>query len=89
MEAQACGCPVIALDIAGAPQVVLPNTTGLLVQDDGGEAMARAVERLIDDCRLREKLGANGPSFIRAQRNLHHNYAFLSEKLEDLSAIRS
>ncbi|MGA7874019.1 MAG: glycosyltransferase family 4 protein [Desulfoferrobacter sp.] len=87
LEAQACGCPVVALDVAGVPQVVLRNETGLLVPEDGGRAMARAVEKLINDHQLRLGLAANGPEFITTQRNLHRNYTLLSEKLEKLVAI--
>jgi len=66
--------------------VVLPNETGLLVPKDGGSAMARAVEKLINDQQLRLRLAANGPVFITTQRNLHRNYTLLSEKLEQLAA---
>lgn len=82
LEAQACGCPVIALNTAGVPQVVLHNQTGLLVARDGGQAMAEAVKNLLEDGRMREKLAANGPVFINEQRNLHRNYLQLSMNLQ-------
>lgn len=87
LEAQACACPVVALDTAGVPQVVLANETGLLVADDGGTSLARAVARLIQDQQLRTRLAAKGPEFIRTQRNLHTSYRLLSKRLQELARI--
>jgi glycosyltransferase involved in cell wall biosynthesis len=87
LEAQACGCPVVALDTAGAPQVIKPDETGLLVPDDGGESFCRGVERLMDDHELRKKFSINGPLFIQAQRNLHLNYLLLSTKLQEIARV--
>lgn len=87
LEAQACGCPVVALDIAGVPQVVKHDETGLLVPKDEGGAMAMAIGELIDNHQLRKKLAGNSPRFISQQRNLHQNYSMLSEKLQELAGI--
>lgn len=88
LEAQACGCPVVALDTAGVPQVVLAGETGLLAPDDGGQALAAAVKKLIEDPVLRQKLGAAGVQFIQQRRNLNLNYLTLAQKLQQLSADR-
>ena len=86
LEAQACGLPVVALKTAGVPQVVRHGETGILVPDDGGAALAGAVEELLLDPDKRRRLGGNGPVFIRRERNLHVNYGLLSEKLAALAA---
>jgi glycosyltransferase involved in cell wall biosynthesis len=83
LEAQACGLPVVALDTGGVPQVVRRGETALLVTDDGGAALTAAVRRLIADSALRRRLAANGPRFIKEERNLHHNYATLAHGLEN------
>ncbi|MDY0039713.1 MAG: glycosyltransferase family 4 protein [Desulforhabdus sp.] len=85
LEAQACGCPVVALNTAGVPQVVLHNKTGLLVDRDGGKSMAEAVISLLENRRRREKLAVNGPLFIHEQRNLHRNYLQLSIDLHQIA----
>jgi glycosyltransferase involved in cell wall biosynthesis len=87
LEAQSCGCPVVALDTAGTSQVVKPDETGLLVPDDGGQSLSLAVERLMDDHQLWEKFSITGPQFIHAKRNLHLNYLLLSRKLQQLVRI--
>lgn len=87
LEAQACGCPVVALDVAGVPQVVRHDETGLLVPKDEGKAMAMAIRELIDNHQLRKKLCENGPRFISQQHNLLQNYLLLSEKLQELAGL--
>lgn len=84
LEAQACGCPVVALDTAGVPQVVRTGKTGLLAPDDGGQALANAVGSLIKDPARRQEMGAAGIRFIQQQRNLYLNYLALSHKLQQL-----
>jgi len=57
LEAQACGRPVVALARGGALETVVPNETGILVDDPGAEAwagaIADAVERRFDAARIR------------------------------------
>lgn len=84
LEAQACGLPVVALNTAGIPQVVLAEQTGLLTAQDDGRSMAQAIEALLRDPARRSRLAAKGPEFIRRQRNLHLNYRLLTRKLEEI-----
>lgn len=88
LEAQACGLPVIALNTAGVPQVVRQGETGLLVTEDDGEAMAKAVEKLLSEPQIRTRMASNGSKFIREERNLHCNYRELSQKLEEIVGIQ-
>ena len=48
LEAQACGRPVLALAAGGALETVVPETTGLLVEESSGEAFAGALVRAMD-----------------------------------------
>ena len=43
LEAQACGCPVVALARGGAIETVLPGETGVLVEEPAPEAFAEAI----------------------------------------------
>jgi glycosyltransferase involved in cell wall biosynthesis len=59
IEAFAEGLPVIATRVGGIPELIDDGTNGLLI-DGGDEAgLARALERVLSDEPLREKLGAN------------------------------
>ena len=46
LEAQACGCPVIALNRGGAQETVVNEVTGVLVDESTPEAFASALRRV-------------------------------------------
>jgi glycosyltransferase involved in cell wall biosynthesis len=45
VEAQACGCPVVALGTGGAAETVVDGATGVLVFDSSAEAFADGLSR--------------------------------------------
>lgn len=57
IEAQACGCAVIGSNVGGIPDVILDGKTGILVQPDHKQIAAAALERLLNDQDLRNRLG--------------------------------
>lgn len=66
IEAYAEKKPVIASNVGGIPELVKDEETGILVPPKDTKALASAIERLIRDERLREKLAENGYNrFIR------------------------
>lgn len=54
------GKPVVSYAIDGAPEVVVPEETGLLVPPKSVGKLAAAVDRLVGDRALRSRLGAEG-----------------------------
>ena len=60
LEAMAAGLPVVATDVGGVAEAVLDGETGILVPPADPEALAAALERLVDDVELRHHLGAAG-----------------------------
>jgi glycosyltransferase involved in cell wall biosynthesis len=60
MEAAASGLPVIATDIRGCRQVVAAGETGFLVPLHDSAALARALEELVVDPALRQRMGTAG-----------------------------
>lgn len=60
LEAAACGKAVIAARGCGAEDAVVEGETALLVPPDDAEATAGALETLLGDAALRERLGAAG-----------------------------
>lgn len=57
--------PVISFDIDGAPEVVIPEQTGLLVPLNDITALAGSMVRLANDNELRRRLGRQGRQFCR------------------------
>lgn len=57
LEAMYFGCPSIARHVGGIPEVVEENVSGLLVPSDQPDALARAVESLVQDPKRRTAMG--------------------------------
>jgi glycosyltransferase involved in cell wall biosynthesis len=59
-QALIAGKPVVAYDVGGAREVVIPGETGFLLPRDSVRELAEAVVRLAADAGLRERRGAAG-----------------------------
>lgn len=60
VEAMLSGCPVIASDVGGLPEVVVHGETGLLVKPGDELALADALQLLVQSPDLRDKFGRAG-----------------------------
>ena len=60
LECFASGLPVISTRVGGVPYIVEDGRTGLLVDVDDHEAMARAAFRLLEEDGLAARLAENG-----------------------------
>lgn len=57
LETAAAGKPIVASDIGGLSDVVIEGETGLLTPPGNRQAMREAIQRLLADSDLRERLG--------------------------------
>jgi N-acetyl-alpha-D-glucosaminyl L-malate synthase BshA len=62
LEAMFFGCPSVATNVGGIPEVVQDGVSGFLVPFGDADLLARAVEKLIQNAPLREELGRNAKS---------------------------
>jgi glycosyltransferase involved in cell wall biosynthesis len=60
IEAAAAGKAIVTTDVPGCRDVVRHEDNGLLVPPRDAEALADAMQRLIEDAALREQMGARG-----------------------------
>nr|MDP8943696.1 glycosyltransferase family 4 protein [Actinomycetota bacterium] len=61
LEAMAAGVPVVATAVGGIPEIVDHGRTGILIDAPASvEALARALEALVEDPALRRRLGEAG-----------------------------
>jgi glycosyltransferase involved in cell wall biosynthesis len=64
IEAALCGRPLLGTDGGGTPEVIGPSG-GLVVSVDDTAGLVEALERLIDDAALRERLAAGAYEHAR------------------------
>jgi glycosyltransferase involved in cell wall biosynthesis len=57
MEAAACGRPLVATDVPGCREVVVPEKTGLLAPPNDPAALAMALRRTVEDNGFRRRCG--------------------------------
>ncbi len=60
IEAAACGRAVVTTDVPGCRDAIEENQTGLLVKAKDSHSLAEAIEKLVKDKALREKMGKAG-----------------------------
>jgi len=65
LEGQTAGLPVVSTNVGGVPLLVQHGETGLLVPPDDAEAMAAAVERLMTEDGLAERLVRQAREAVR------------------------
>jgi glycosyltransferase involved in cell wall biosynthesis len=80
LEAMSAGCPVVASNVGGIPDLVRDGETGLLVEAHAPAALARALARLLDDRELAARLGGSGQVVV-ARR---HSPAAAVERIGDI-----
>lgn len=70
LEAQAAGCPVVAGNERGVPDVVQDGTTGLLGPPRAAKALAIMVAQLLGDAALRATMSQHAAAFVAQDRSL-------------------
>jgi glycosyltransferase involved in cell wall biosynthesis len=64
MEAQACALPIVATDVSGVSAAIRHGENGLLVPPKDAAALAAALDQLVRDPSLRNRLGARGRAHV-------------------------
>ena len=74
VEAMTCGTPVIAYDIGGVPEIVIPNQTGLLARHRDPADLANKIRIAIGNPELTIEWGKNGRKFVGEQFSLDKSF---------------
>ena len=80
VEAMACKIPIVAFEVSSNPEIVEHNFTGYLVPLFDMEAMTDKVAQLMDDERLRLKMGREG----RRRVEKHFSFESTQQNFENL-----
>ena len=70
LEAMNAGCPVVASEAGGIPEIVRDGETGLCFHAGDADKLAAAVRRLLDDEGLRTKLIRNAKRMVKEEFSL-------------------
>ena len=79
LEAQACGCPVVASGVSGLRSVVRDEVSGYLIDEHDAAAYAERIGRLLEDRELAQQMGRRGS--LLAQR---FSWTRTADRLEGL-----
>ncbi len=79
LEALASGLPVVSTPIGGIPEIVDSGVEGLLVREGDPGPLADALERLLTQPGLWDRMSAAGPPKAAAKFNVAKNLPHLVE----------
>lgn len=60
LEAMSAGCAVICTDVGGMTDIIIDGYNGLMCEAGSTDALYKAIKRLVDNKKLRNKLAQNG-----------------------------
>lgn len=83
MEAMAAGVPVVSTTTTGIPELVVDGETGLLVPPRDAVALADAVERLLRDDAVRDRLRESAFRKVGSEFRLEENSRAIEDHLLD------
>lgn len=79
LEAMALGTPCVATPVTGIPEIIRDGDTGLIVPERDPEALADALQRLLDGPALRVRLAMAARRLIESQFDIDRNAARVRE----------
>ena len=86
LEAFGCGIPVVATRVGGIPDIVEDGVNGLLVKPGAAAELAKALERLAQDCELRQRMSTANrvlySSRFTVERYVKNHAAWLADCAE-------
>lgn len=69
LEAMMAGTPAIATGVGGIPEMIQDEYSGLIVKPRDAAALARAIERVLDDSALARRLRENASADVHAKHS--------------------
>lgn len=85
MEAMAFGCPVVSTAVSGIPELVRDGITGLVVPPGDPAALADAMERLLHESALAERLSRGGRAHVESEFDSRKEAARLVHFMEEIA----
>jgi glycosyltransferase involved in cell wall biosynthesis len=89
VEAQSQGLACVSTDVGGVAELIVPETTGLLVPPDDAEALAAALLDLIRDPLRRDRIGRAGAKRVAAAFDARTGLAALTALFDGVPGARA
>jgi glycosyltransferase involved in cell wall biosynthesis len=87
-EAMACGTPVVASNIAGIPELLNGGRSGILVEPGKPNELARGIQKLLTDEKLRERYVTSARRYAEEQFDLWQNGQKLANILNSTKRVQ-
>jgi glycosyltransferase involved in cell wall biosynthesis len=84
LEAMSCEIPTVATAVTGTSEVLVDGKTGFLVPPKDPEKLATAISSLLNDKKLRERMGKNAKEHVK--RNF--DWVIIAKKFEEIYSNR-
>jgi glycosyltransferase involved in cell wall biosynthesis len=84
MEAMACGCPVVASNVGGNPELVRNGETGLLFEPGDAARLAAVLQTLIENDSMRERLAEAAAGFVSERFSIRASAQRMGEIYQQL-----
>jgi len=88
VEALACGTPVISVAKGGPLEIVEPEKTGLLCPDNAPDSIAQALERLLSDRELRDRMARSARASVVGRFGIDRVVTELMERYREVAGRR-
>lgn len=87
LEAMACELPCVATAVGGNPEVVVPEKSGFLVQNEDFESAARCVIQLLEDPVRARSMGSYGRRIVEGKFTTEVMMRRLTDSYEHLLSV--
>lgn len=87
LEASAAGVPIIASDLPGIREAVVPDQTGILITPGNVDELAHAIIRALSGPQATERMAAEGRAHTQTHYALPHTAAQFSAMLRELELM--
>lgn len=89
LETMALGTPAVGTDVTGIPELIRHQQTGLIVLQNNAEALAAALQKMLENPSLRVKFATEARKLMESEFDIHHNAAALRQLFQSSSPIDS
>lgn len=79
LEALGCGCPCISTSLSGVPEILEHEVSGLLVEPENVESLARSIRRVFEEPDLARRLAVAGRALAEQRFDVTQNVCVMRQ----------